>query len=89
MMPFVTRSELRWSRKISFSYAICNIDYRELKHYLTITRCYAINRDIDGDCPGSMCHSARLAQRNLPTKHEIERKGLNSGKVLKRRVELF
>ena len=26
---------------------------------MTITRCHAINRDIDGDCPGSMCHSAR------------------------------
>ena len=47
-----------------------------------ITRCYAINRDIDGDFPGIVCHSARLAQRNLPTKHELERKGLNSEKVL-------
>ena len=89
MMPFVTRSELRWSRYISFSYAICKTDYRELKHYLTITRCYAINRDIDWDCPGSMCHSARLAQSNLPTKHESERKDLNSGKLLERRVDVF
>ena len=30
-----------------------------------------------------VCHSARLAQRNLPTKHELERKGLNSEKCLK------
>ena len=34
-------------------------------------------------------HSARLAQRNLPTKHESEKKGLNSKKVLERRVEVF
>ena len=52
-MPFVTRSELRWSRYISFSNAICKINYRELEYHLTISRCYAINRDIDGDCPGS------------------------------------
>ena len=77
MMPFVTRSELRWSREISFSNAICKVDYRELEHYLTITRCYAINRDIDGDCPGSLCHSARLAQRNLPTQHTNRNRGLN------------
>ena len=37
---------------MSFSYAICKIDYRELEHYLTITRCYAINRDIVGDLSG-------------------------------------
>ena len=74
---------------MEFSYAICKIDYRELEHYLTITPCYAINRDIDGDCPGSMCHSVRLAQRNLPRKHESERKGLNSEKVLEGRVEVF
>ena len=39
MMPFVTRGELRWSGSISFSDAICKVDYRELEHYLTITRC--------------------------------------------------
>ena len=64
---------------------IFKTDYRELEHYL----CYAINRDIDGDCPGSICHSARLAQRNFPTKHELERNGLNSEKVLERSVEIF
>ena len=32
-----------------------------------------------------MCHSAKLAQRNLSTKHESERKGLNSKKVLERK----
>ena len=31
----------------------------------------------------------QMAQRNLPTKHESERKGLNSKKVLERRVEIF
>ena len=56
---------------------------------MTITRCYAINRDIDGDCPGSMCHSARLAQRNPPAKHELAKKSLNDEKELKRRVEIF
>ena len=30
-----------------------------------------------------------MAQRNLPTKHETERKGLNSKKVLERRVRIF
>ena len=41
------------------------VDYRELERYLTITRCYAINEDIDRDCPGSMCHSPGLAQRKF------------------------
>ena len=62
MMPFVRRSELRWKRQ-KFSNAICKVACRELQLYLTITRCYAINKDIDGDCPGSMCHSDRLAQQ--------------------------
>ena len=31
----------------------------------------------------------QMAQRNLPTKHETERKGLNSKKVLERRVRIF
>ena len=53
-----------------------------------MNRCYAINGDIDGDCPGSVGHSARLAQRNLLTKREFERKGPNSEKVLERRVEI-
>ena len=34
-------------------------------------------------------HSARLAQRHLPAKHELRRKGLNNEKVLERRVEMF
>ena len=54
-----------------------------------MTRCYAINRDIDGDCLGSMCHSARLAQRNLSAEQERKIKGLNDEKVLKRRVKIF
>ena len=49
---------------------ICKVDYRRLQHYWTITRCYAINGDIDGDCPESMCHSAGLEQHNLPAQHE-------------------
>ena len=48
MMPFMTRSELRWSRYILFSDAICKIEYRELEHYLTITRCYVINGKLMG-----------------------------------------
>ena len=51
-----------------------------------ITRCYAINGDIDGDCPGSMCHSAGLAQRNLPATQEARTKGLSNKKMLRRRV---
>ena len=67
------------------------VDYRELEHYLTITRCYAINRDcrIDGDCPGSMCHPSGLAQCNFPAKNERTIRGLNDEKVLRRRVETF
>ena len=68
---------------------IFKIDYRELEYYLTITRCYAINRDIDGDFPGSVCHSARMAQRNLPAEHEKTISALNDERVLKRRVEIF
>ena len=52
---------------MSSSNAICKVDYRELERYLTITRCYAINEDIDGDFPRSMCHSPGLAQRSLPS----------------------
>ena len=36
-----------------------------------------------------MCHSARVAQRNLPAKHEKTIKGLNDEKMLRRRVEIF
>ena len=88
-MPFATCTELRWSRQISISNANCKIDYRELEQYLTITRCYAINRDIDGDCPGSMCHSASLAQRNLPATRKKTNKGLSNEQVLRRRVGIF
>ena len=42
-----------------------------------------------GTCPGSMCHSARLAQRNLPTGQKKTTKGLINKKVLRRRVEIF
>ena len=38
----------------------------QLMDHLTITRCYAINGDIDENCPGSMCNSARLTQSNIP-----------------------
>ena len=38
---------------------------------------------------GTIVPFGQMAQRNLPTKHESERKGLNSKKVLKRRVEVF
>ena len=78
-MPFMTRSELRWSRHTSFSNAVCQINYRELEHYLAITLRYAINRDIEGDCPGSLCHSPGLAQRkwNLPSQHENDVRGLS------------
>ena len=72
-----------------FSNAICKVDYRELEYYLTITRCYAINEDIDGDCPGSMCHSAGLTQRNLPVQHENRIRGLNDHLLVKRRVRIF
>ena len=42
-----------------------------------------------GTCPGSMCHSARLAQRNLPAGQKKTTKGLSNKKVLLRRVEIF
>ena len=38
---------------------------------MTITRCDAINGDIDGDCSG------RLAQQNLPAQHEVRIRGLS------------
>ena len=89
MMPFMTRNELRWSRYISISNAIGKVDYREVEHYLTITRCYAIHGDIDGDCPGSVSHSARLAPRNLPVRHENRNRGFSDKKLLQRRVRNF
>ena len=42
-----------------------------------------------GTCPGSMCHSARLAQRNLAAGQKKTTKGLRNKKVLRRRVEIF
>ena len=36
-----------------------------------------------------MCHSARLAQRNLPAGQKKTTKGLSNKKVLRRRVEIF
>ena len=42
-----------------------------------------------GTCPGSMSHSARLAQRNLPARQKKTTKGLSNKKVLRRRVEIF
>ena len=82
-MSFLTRSELRWSRQVSFSNAICYVDYRELERYLTITRCYAINGEIERECPGSMCHSPGLAQRNLPSQHENDIRGLSDRILMK------
>ena len=76
-MPFVTRGELRWSRTFSFSDAVCKVPHRELEHYLTISRRYAINADIEVDCPGSMCHSLGMAQQNLPSQHENDIRGLS------------
>ena len=40
-------------------------------------------------CPGSMCHSARLAQRNLLVGQKKTTKVLSNKKVLRRRVEIF
>ena len=42
-----------------------------------------------GTCPWSMCHSARLAQRNLPAGQKKTTKGLSNKKVLRKRVEIF
>ena len=42
-----------------------------------------------GTCPGSMCHSARLAQRNLPAGQKKTTKALSDKKVLQKRVEIF
>ena len=42
-----------------------------------------------GTCPGSMCHSARLAQRDLPAGQEKTTKGLSNEKGLRRRVGIF
>ena len=42
-----------------------------------------------GTCPGSMCHSARLAQRNLPAGEKKTTKGLSNKKVLRMRVKIF
>ena len=36
-----------------------------------------------------LCHSARLAQRNLPPGQKKTTKGLNNKKMLRRRVEIF
>ena len=36
-----------------------------------------------------MCHSVRLAQRNLPAGQKKTTKGLSNKKVLRRRVEIF
>ena len=42
-----------------------------------------------GTCPGSICHSARLAQSNLPVGQKMTTKGLSNTKGLRRRVEIF
>ena len=75
---------------MSFSYAICKIDYRELEHYLTITRCYAINRDIVGDLSGEYVPFCQIdtAQPSGDTRKKTN-KGLRNEKVLRRRVGTF
>ena len=60
-----------------------------MDRYLTITRCDAINEYIDGDCPGSVCHSPGLAQRNLLSQHEKDIRGLSDRVWLKRSLEFF
>ena len=50
---------------------------------MTITRCYAINRDIDGDCPGSMCHSARWHSATFRRSTNQREKALTAKKCLK------
>ena len=42
-----------------------------------------------GTCPGIMCHSARLAQRDLPAGQKKTTEGLSNEKVLRRRVGIF
>ena len=42
-----------------------------------------------GTCPGSMCHSAKLAQRDLPAGQEKTTKCVSNKTVLRRRVETF
>ena len=73
----MTRGELKWSRKFSFSDAVCRVPHRELERYLTITRRCAINGDIEGDFPGSMRHFPGLAQPNLPSQPENDIRGLS------------
>ena len=52
-------------------------------------RCPSVGRFKGFQIACNLCHSARLAQRNLPGKHEKMIKGLNDEKVLRRRVEMF
>ena len=42
-----------------------------------------------GTCPGSICHSARLAERDLPAGQKKTNKGLINEKVLRRGVGIF
>ena len=42
-----------------------------------------------GTCLGIMCHSARLAQRDLPAGQKKTTKGRSNKKMLRGRVELF
>ena len=81
-MPIMTRGGLRWSKQISFSNAVCKVNYTELEHCLKITRRYAINVDIEGEFPGSMCHYPGLAQRNLPPQYENDIRGLSRHVVM-------
>ena len=75
-----------------FSNAVCKVNYRELEHYLMITRRYAINVDIERDCPGSMRHSPGLLQQNLPSQHENDVRGLSrhifQKKIFRKKFEL-
>ena len=57
--------------------------------HLKITRGYAFNGDIEGDCPGSMCHSARLTPPNPPTSKKKSINGVNDVLIKKKRVGTF
>ena len=56
---------------------------------MLINRCYVINGEIEGDCPGVMSHTAKLAQRNPAAQHECRIRGLSDWKLLQRRVRIF
>ena len=81
MIFSVQNSNLMYS--VEFSPDLVQIQVREIVSGVFLTRM---------DIPIQVWHIVpfcQMAQRNLPTKHESERKGLNSKKVLERRVGIF